>query len=158
LLIWTDDTIEGYFIPKNAMIIINIWGLNHTSSHDSEAPLSEFNPDRYANRTQLSPHYAASPDFASRDHYTYGAGRRICPGMHLAERSLSIAIAKLLWAFEFKEKPGAPVDVDPRTGYTAGIVRAPTDFDCDILVRKRREGVIEKEFREAREVLGKFEG
>jgi cytochrome P450 len=141
------------------MIILNIWGLNHTSAghENGESPLSDFDPDRYADRLQLSPHYAASPDFASRDHYTYGAGRRICPGIHLAERTLCIAIAKLLWAFDFKEKPGAPVDVDPRTGYTEGIVRAPTPFQCEITVRKGRESVIEWEFGEARDVLRKFE-
>src|ERR1700733_6302398 len=31
-----------------------------------------------------------------------GAGRRLCPGIHLAERNLFIAMAKLLWAFSFE--------------------------------------------------------
>jgi cytochrome P450 len=142
------------------MVMINIWGLNHSStlSPSSEAPLSDFDPDRYATRTQLSPYYAASPDFASRDHYTYGAGRRLCPGIHLAERTLFIAIAKLLWAFEFKEQPGKPVNVDARTGYTEGIVRAPVPFECEVLVRRGRERVFESEFGEAGSVLGRFEG
>jgi hypothetical protein len=147
------------------MVILNIWGLNHTPASASissptsnkESPLSEFDPDRFATRTQLSPFYAASSDFAARDHYTYGAGRRICPGMHLAERTLCIAIAKLLWAFEFNEKPGKPVDVDPRTGYTEGIVRAPIPFECEVLVRKGREEVVEREFKGAESVLGRFE-
>jgi cytochrome P450 len=141
------------------MIILNIWGLNHTSAlSSSESPLSDFDPDRYATRTQLSPHYAASPDFASRDHYTYGAGRRMCPGIHLAERTLVIAIAKLLWAFEFRENPGKPVDVDPRTGYSEGLVRAPVPFECEVLVRRGREGVVEREFGEVGSVLGRFGG
>jgi cytochrome P450 len=151
--------VNGYFIPKNSLILLNIWGLNHDPIEidTSGSPPSEFNPDRYTNRTQLSHHYAASPDFASRDHYTYGAGRRICPGIHLAERTLFIAIAKLLWAFEFREKPDKPVDVNPQTGYTSGIVRTPKPFECKILVRGR-EGVIEREFEDARSVLEKFEG
>jgi hypothetical protein len=148
------------------VVILNIWGLNHnpafasTSSPTSnkESPLSEFDPDRFATRTQLSPFYAASPDFAARDHYTYGAGRRICPGIHLAERTMCIAIAKLLWAFEFKEKEGKPVDVHPLTGYTEGIVRAPVPFECEVLVRRGRKKVVEKEFADAGSVLGRFEG
>jgi hypothetical protein len=64
----------------------------------------------------------------------------------------------LLWAFEFKEKPGKPVDVDPETGFTDGIVRTPKNFECEIRVREGREGVVESEFAEARVVLGKYEG
>ena len=119
--------------------------------------MSDFDPDRYATRIHASSHYAASPDIASRDHYTYGAGRRICPGMHLAERSLFIAIAKLLWAFEFKEKPGRPVDVDPETGFMDGIVRTPKNFECEIRVRQERKEILENEFAEVRNVLGKYE-
>ncbi|KAF1829297.1 cytochrome P450 2D18 [Decorospora gaudefroyi] len=154
-----DDTVNGYFIPKNTTVFLNIWGLNRTPSgpNDSDANMSEFDPDRYANRTHSSPHYAASPEFESRDHYSYGAGRRLCPGIHLAERTLFVAVAKLLWAFEFKEKPGTPIDVDPRTGYTEGAVRSPKPFECEILVRKGRESIIEREFADARDVLGKFE-
>jgi cytochrome P450 len=165
-LISADDTVDGYLIPKNTIVILNIWGLNHTPvsastsspTSNKEFPLSEFDPDRFATRTNLSPFYAASSDFAARDHYTYGAGRRICPGIHLAERTMCIAIAKLLWAFEFKEKPGKPVDVDPRTGYTEGVVKAPVPFECEVLVRRGREGFIEREFKEVGGVLRGFEG
>ncbi|KAF1939540.1 cytochrome P450 2D18 [Clathrospora elynae] len=155
----TDDTINGYYIPKNSTIIINIWGLNNSPADlDScDTSMSEFNPDRYAKRIKSPSHYAASSDFASRDHYTYGSGRRLCPGIHLAERTLFVAMAKLLWAFEFKETPGAPVDVDPQTGYTEGLIRTPKPFKCEILVRSGREGVIERELANAREVLEKFE-
>jgi hypothetical protein len=49
------------------------------------------------------------------------------------------------------------VDVDPQTGYTSGIVKSPKPFECRVLVRHGREGVIEREFGDARSVLGKFE-
>ncbi|KAB2101539.1 Cytochrome P450 monooxygenase [Alternaria gaisen] len=154
-----DDTIDGYFIPKNTTVLINVWDLNHSPAdiNTCESPMSDFDPDRYTTRIHASSHYAASPDIASRDHYTYGAGRRICPGMHLAERSLFIAIAKLLWAFEFKEKPGRPVDVDPETGFMDGIVRTPKNFECEIRVRQERQEILENEFAEERNVLGRYE-
>ncbi|KAJ5699992.1 Cytochrome P450 [Penicillium majusculum] len=40
-----------------------------------------------------------------RDHLGYGAGRCVCPGIHLAERNLIIGVAKLFWAFEFLNPP-----------------------------------------------------
>ena len=45
-----------------------------------------------------------------RNTFVYGAGRRICLGMHLAENSLSITVPKLLWAFNFT--PIGEVSVD----------------------------------------------
>lgn len=146
-------------IPKDTIVFINIWGLNNipASLDTSESPMSEFGPDRYKNRTKLASYYAASPDFSSRDHYVYGAGRRLCPGIHLAERSLFVAVAKLLCAFEFRERLDAPVNVDPRTGYMNGAVRVPKNFKCEVLVRPNRQDVIEKEFANVRELLAEFE-
>ena len=37
---------------------------------------------------------------SQRDQYQYGFGRRLCPDMHIAESSLHIAIARVLWAFD----------------------------------------------------------
>jgi hypothetical protein len=42
-----------------------------------------------------------------RDHFAFGAGRRICPGYHVAERSFFIGFSRLLWAFDIQPKPGA---------------------------------------------------
>jgi hypothetical protein len=63
----------------------------------------------------------------------------------------------LLWAFEFRERPGKPVDIDPETAFMDGIVRTPKSFDCEIRVRGERERVLEREFAGARDVLGKYE-
>lgn len=45
-----------------------------------------------------------------RDHFMFGAGRRMCQGIHIAERSLFLAVSRLLWAFDFQRA------VDPATG------------------------------------------
>jgi len=67
-------------------------------SPGSLSPLA-FEHDRFAGRTALASTLAASKDYEACDHYGYGAGRRLCPGIHLAERNLFVGIAKLLWAF-----------------------------------------------------------
>lgn len=71
-------------------------------------------------------------------HYGYGAGRRLCPGIHFAERNMWRIAAKLLWAYEFSEPvdPGTgktiPLDVN---AYNPGILQAPLPFKVSIKPR-----------------------
>ncbi|EKG10438.1 Cytochrome P450 [Macrophomina phaseolina MS6] len=170
-----DDIVDGYTIPKGTAVLLNVWGLHHeqppslpSSNNGSAAePLSPFafNPDRFAGRTAPASTYAASGDYAARDHYGYGAGRRLCPGIHLAERNLFVGVAKLLWAFTFSEKTGAePVDVDPQTGYSEGFLHCAKPFACEVRVRgenetarTRRREVVLAEFRKAKGIFDAFE-
>ena len=57
-----------------------------------------FDPDNYKGVTALAPELATAADYERRDHYGYGSGRRLCPGIHLAERNLFLGVAKLLQA------------------------------------------------------------
>lgn len=68
----------------------------------------------------------------SRDHFGYGSGRRICVGLHVAERSMFLNIARLCWAFHIAENPQYPVNID---AYTAGFLIAPKTFKCKIVPR-----------------------
>ncbi len=139
-----------------------MWGLHHDPARFPNPDI--FDPDRYVGRTLLAPEYAASADFESRDHYGYGSGRRICPGMHLAERNLFLAMSKLLWAFSYAEKRdtqgGAiPIDVNAATGYSEGFLHCPKPFDCEIKVRSGgRQATIMKECAQAEEdIFSKYE-
>lgn len=60
-----------------------------------------FDPTRYAHDNQTAAEAANNPDATKRDQFIFGAGRRLCQGMHIAERSLFLAIARLLWGFDF---------------------------------------------------------
>ena len=118
-----DDTIDGMTIPKGSAIILNVWALHHSPTFHPDPDI--FDPESFANRTLQAPECVASADFEKRDHFGYGSGRRICPGILLAERNLWLAMAKLLWAFEFVEKRdelgrAVEVDVDARSGYSEG--------------------------------------
>ena len=134
---------------------MNVWGLHHDPIRFPSPDV--FDPDRYKGRTLLASEYAASADFEKRDHYGYGSGRRICPGIHLAERNLFLAMAKLLWAFSFAEKRDVqgrviPVNVDAATGYSTGLLRSPIPFDCEIKLRSEaRQETILKEYAQAEE-------
>lgn len=92
------------------------------------------------------------------DHVRYGTGRRFCPGAHLAERNLFLAMAKLLWAFKIKPGKTMP-DTDPVTGYSEGFLVCANDFDAEFEVRgdERRKTIL-REFEQAeRDIFPRYE-
>lgn len=117
----------------------------------------DFNPDRYLGWDKLANDYAGSPDFANRDHYGYGVGRRICPGIHLAERNMWRIAAKLLWAFDFAEPldphTEKPLSLDPGA-YKNGILMMPSQFKARITPRSPAHvALIKSELAEAEDFL-----
>ena len=152
-----DDTINGLHIPKNTTVFLNTYGLHHDPL-TTPSP-STFNPLRHKSTALRSAaDLAISPSYDQRDHYGYGSGRRLCPGIHLAERNLWLAVAKLLWAFEFTEIEGKPVDTDYRTGYSEGILCCAKPFQADVRVRGGRRETILREFQRCDgETLAKYE-
>jgi cytochrome P450 len=109
-----DDWYEGMFIPKGTIFIPNIWHMNR----DPEvygANAADFDPARH-----LDPNGGIAPgppDTKEEGHVSYGFGRRQCVGRHMANNSLFIDIAVLLWATKIERKKDAsgrllPLDVD----------------------------------------------
>ena len=159
---YIDDWVDGYFLPKGTTIILNVWGLHHDEDHFPDP--EQFIPERYANTPLLAPEYAASAEYEKRGHYRYGAGRRICPGIHLAERNLFPGVAKLLWAFSFLstldfEGNPVPLDVDSATAYSNGFLHYPKPFNCRIEPRSEgRRNTISREFEDVDEnVFSKYD-
>ncbi|KAH8698126.1 putative cytochrome P450 oxidoreductase [Phaeosphaeriaceae sp. PMI808] len=149
-----DDWVDGKLLPKGTIIVINTWGI-HMDPEQPHDP-SKFIPERYAEHSLLAPEYVPG-GFEARDHYGYGVGRRICPGIHLAERNMLLGIAKLLWAFKF-EKGDGPLDNDPVKGYHHGFLYCAKDYACNPVVRSQEiRGTIEREFDVAKtEVFSRF--
>ncbi|EAW11664.1 cytochrome P450 [Aspergillus clavatus NRRL 1] len=149
-----DDWVDGKLLPKGTVVVINTWGMHMDPSQPDDP--AAFIPERYANHPQLAPEYAAGK-WENRDHYGYGVGRRICPGIHLAERNMFLAIAKLLWAFEFQRGEGK-IDSDPVTGYHNGFLYCAKDYPCRPVVRNKTiRATIEREFATAtKEVFSQF--
>ena len=155
-----DDWVDGKLLPKGTVIIANLWGL-HNDPNRYATP-QHFNPEHFAGYTKLAPELA-NGSFEDRDHYGYGLGRRFCPGAHLAERSLFLTMAKILWAFDItpgEDASGKEVkpDTDPVTGYCEGFLVCAYDFPATFSVRgeKRKETIL-REFEEAKSVFAKYE-
>ncbi len=151
-----DDWVDGMLLPKGSDVFINVFALHHDDVRFPDPDV--FDPDHYRGVTALASELA-NGDHASRDHYGYGAGRRLCPGIHLAERNLFLALAKLVWAFDVgpgKDAAGQVVepDVSHETGYSSGFLVCAEDFPCTITVRsEERRATVLKELAKARAVV-----
>lgn len=149
-----DDTYMGYTIPAGAGVMNNVYTINMDPKRFPNP--RQFMPERYAQDFQSLGESAANPDASKRDQFTFGAGRRICPGIHVAERSLFLAISRILWAFEIRPKMDAqdrPILPDADK-YTQGFVCMPEEFEVDIKpVSKERAELVEREWAQAKELL-----
>lgn len=159
----TDEWIEGYFLPKGTLLFLNVWGLHHDESRFPNPDV--FDPDHFQNQTGLAAEYA-NKDGELRDDYGYGNGRRLCPGIHLAERNLFHVIAKVLWAFELEmaTDPMTGQNIRPDTsivtGYREGLTACANDFPIKMAIRSeaRRKAIVAA-YDEAKEtVFRNFDG
>ncbi|KAL3476681.1 cytochrome P450 [Aspergillus californicus] len=145
-----DDVYMGYFIPKGAGVLNNVWSI-HMDPKRHPNP-REFNPERYKDDRQSLGDSAANPDGAKRDNFTFGAGRRICPGIHVAERSLFLGMSRILWAFNIEpaiDEKGKPIIPDANR-LTQGFVCMPEEFPAKITPRsKDRAEIVVREWKEA---------
>lgn len=98
--------------------------------------------------------YINASDPYTRDHFSYGAGRRVCPGVHLAEKSLFLNISRVLWAFNISKKVVDGKEIEPEKGMVPGWMTIPLPFECNITVRsKEKAKIIDSVWNEAKKNL-----
>ncbi|KJA24944.1 hypothetical protein HYPSUDRAFT_1073693 [Hypholoma sublateritium FD-334 SS-4] len=124
-----DDVIEyngeQYFIPAGASVFAVTWAIEHDPARYVDP--DSFNPERFLDdKGQLRSNYETS---------AFGFGRRMCPGIPFAERTLWIEIAMLLWTFNIRktEKPSAETGLafqysDSDEAFTGDITNTPHEF------------------------------
>ncbi|KAI0419652.1 cytochrome P450 [Xylaria grammica] len=150
-----DDMYMGYRIPKGSTVIVNVWAV-HNDPKRHLIPW-RFEPMRYIYDQQTSIDAANNPDVTKRDHFVFGGGRRKCQGMHIADRSIFLAISRLLWAFEFNRA------TDPETGeeiipdmndISEGMMALPNPFPLNIQPRSPgKAAVIQEKWAEVSKLL-----
>lgn len=100
---------------------------------------------------------AAQKDPSRRDHFAYGVGRRICPGLTVAENSLFLLVSRVFWGFNISrdvDEQGKEVDVDINA-YAAGGLAKPAVFKAKIEPRSRKHAeIMEREWKECGTTLG----
>ena len=156
-----DDWVDGMYLPKGSDIFINAYALHHDERRFPNPDV--FDPDHFKGVTALASELA-NGDSANRDHYGYGSGRRLCPGIHLAERNLFLALAKIVWAFDIspaKDAAGRDIEVDVTNekGYCSGFLVCAEDFPCNVTVRSeaRRATILAEADKARAEVFSRFE-
>ncbi|KAJ7755646.1 cytochrome P450 [Mycena maculata] len=124
-----DDVYEGHFIPEGALVITNIHRLTHDARTYAD-PMS-FNPDRFM---------ASEGRPAEMDprNLCWGFGRRICPGMHLADASLFISCAMALAVFDISKCVENGKVIVPIHENTTGTISHPVPFRCAISPRSEK--------------------
>ncbi|XP_010552113.1 PREDICTED: geraniol 8-hydroxylase-like [Tarenaya hassleriana] len=95
--------VAGYTIPKDSKVFFNTWAIQRDLSL-WEKPL-EFNPERFLDKLY---------DFNGNDtsYLPFGFGRRICPGIPMAERMISYNLATLLHSFDWKIPEGKRFEIE----------------------------------------------
>ncbi|KAG6478268.1 hypothetical protein ZIOFF_061703 [Zingiber officinale] len=106
----------GYTIPAGTRVLINVWALARDPKywHDGES----FKPERFQE--------GDDKEFKGNDFefLPFGAGRRMCAGMSFGLSTLELALAQLLFHFDWALPKGmAPGDVDMTETFGASASR-----------------------------------
>lgn len=102
-----DDTVQGYHIPKDSIVMGNAWAMGHDERVFKDP--AAFNPERFL------------PGRASPPFHPFGVGRRSCPGDQFAMNSLMVAMSKLLRSFDFV-LDGPEPDLSVENAFLPGVV------------------------------------
>lgn len=122
-----DDIYDGMFIPKNTMLIPNVWLFTRDEAYFKQAEM--FNPERF-----LGP----EPEMDPRT-LMFGFGRRMCAGRELADKSVFLTIAMVLAVFDIRKptrSDGSPIEQS--LTFTTGVIVKPNEFGCDVEPRNAK--------------------
>ncbi|KAM3207400.1 hypothetical protein ACQJBY_062561 [Aegilops geniculata] len=113
--------IGGYAVPKGSTVIFNAWAIMRDQAA-WESP-DEFVPERFLGVADQA------VDFRGKafEFIPFGSGRRLCPGVPMAERVVPFILASLLRAFEWRLPNGVSaeeLDVSERFT-TANVMAVP---------------------------------
>ncbi|KAG2131537.1 cytochrome P450 [Suillus cothurnatus] len=132
-----DDIHDGYYIPKGSMVIPNVWSM--LNDPQTYANPTQFNPERFLAKD------GREPEMEPRT-VCFGFGRRICPGLHLADASIWISTAMSLAVFDISKVVENGVEVTPEVDPLPGTSSHPKPFKCSIKPRSATAlGLIEQD-------------
>ncbi|KAI0521821.1 cytochrome protein [Xylaria bambusicola] len=132
-----EDIVNGYRIPKGSIIVSNIWWYTHDPSVYTDPYI--FNPERF-----MGPNPQSDPV-----PYTFGYGRRICPGRFIADSSVWLTIVRSLAVFNISkglDENGR--ETEPNVQFLPGLISRPADFKATIKPRSPEHEALIRQLEE----------
>ncbi|KAL3849307.1 hypothetical protein ACJIZ3_011189 [Penstemon smallii] len=102
--------LDGYEIEPNTMVMVNVWDIGRDPEYWDNP--NEFLPERFL---------TSNIDFKGHDYglIPFGSGRRRCPGYSLGVTQVELALANLLYSFDWKLPHGVrqeDIDIETEPG------------------------------------------
>ncbi|KAF8722930.1 hypothetical protein HU200_022068 [Digitaria exilis] len=104
--------VMGYDIPKGTSVFINAWAICRDPKYWDDA--EEFKPERFEK---------SSMDYKGTNYefLPFGSGRRMCPGVNLGLANVEVALASLLYHFNW-ELPSGMEPKDVQISEASGLI------------------------------------
>ncbi|GAC72208.1 cytochrome P450 CYP2 subfamily [Moesziomyces antarcticus T-34] len=140
-----DVEYRGFLLPKGSSVVAPHWSI---SLDEKEYPDPHvFRPERFLQEHEGEVKVKGTWFAAQRGSVAFGFGRRICPGLHIAMRSLIINLAAMAWCFDIAHPSGRPDHVDD-LAFNSAANSHPLPFEAKFTFRSpAREKVVHDENR-----------
>ncbi|KAI9020041.1 cytochrome P450 [Phycomyces nitens] len=130
-----DINLRGYHVPKNS-ILIGCMDAMHMDPVRYPEP-EKFIPERFLGYSD-SMSTLASGSIKNRDQYNFGWGRRLCPGIYMAEAEMFYNLTRIFHKCDMEfplDKNGDPIMVDINSSIDNGITSIPVPYTMRFIPR-----------------------
>ncbi|KAJ3488147.1 hypothetical protein NLI96_g3052 [Meripilus lineatus] len=122
------DIYNGFTLPEGSMVMANIWSMSRNEDVYPEPEV--FRPERFLDLTKTELDNIDPKDF------TFGFGRRVCPGRWIAEDVVFLLTSRLISTMNIgKSKDVDGREITPVYGFTSGFSSHPKKFPYSITPR-----------------------
>ncbi|KAL9545710.1 hypothetical protein MBANPS3_007016 [Mucor bainieri] len=124
-----DVVVDGYLLPKGCTLVSSTGSMHMNPNYYADPKV--FKPERFLNnnKTMMA---AANGRLNDRDHFAFGWGRRICPGIYLAEMEIFYVFVQIFARADILPDMTLP-DIDGVLA--AGLTFTPNPYTLKFVAR-----------------------
>ncbi|KAI0630802.1 cytochrome P450 [Trametes polyzona] len=141
--VMSDDQYRDLDIPGGCMVIPNVWAFTRDPRYYPDP--EEFRPERHMPSSDGKGGEKLLPS-----NFTFGFGRRACPGQAFADASIWLAISNIIALFDIlKPLDSAGNEITPPAKFLSGYTCRPAPFECRIVPRSEKTAAILRAYGDA---------